>query len=141
MLLLWTGGTLRQRLSPKAGRFKLLRAGERLVPARIKPNQPKSGAVAKNICGRVEEAMKETSHGAKTSEGPKEDVTVHMEYIGYFGSADQVVSTEVPTNESGGTRNQTSVPDDLAPSYPQDNILDPEEDFDVERDISVNQME
>ena len=85
--------------------------------------------------------MKETSHGAKIPEGPKEDVTVHMEYIGYFGSADEVVSTEVPTNESGRTRNQTSVPDDLAPSYPQDPILNPEEDFDFERDISVNQME
>ena len=85
--------------------------------------------------------MKETSHGAKIPEGPKEDVTVHMEYIGYFGSADQVVSTEVPTNESGGTRNQTSVPDDLAPSYPQDPILDTDEDFDLERDICVTQIE
>ena len=141
MPLLETGWTLRQRLSPPTRGFKLLRAGERLVPARIKPNQPKSGAVAKNICGRVEEAMRETCHETKTPEGPKEDVTVHTEYIAYFGTAKQVASTEVPTNESGETRNQTSVPDDPAPPYPQDPILDPEEEFDFERDISVTQME
>ena len=141
MPLLETGWTLRQRLSPPTRGFKLLGAGERLVPARIKPNQPKSNAVAKNICGRVEEAMKETCHGAKTPEGPKKDVTVHKEYIAYFGTAKQVASTESPKNESGGTRNQTSVPGDLAPSYPQDPILDPEEDFDFERDISVTQLE
>ena len=65
--------------------------------------------MAKNICGRVEEAMKETSHGAKTPEGVhmKEDVNVHMEYIGYFGNAEQVASTDAPTNKSGG--NKTSV--------------------------------
>ena len=51
-----------------------------------------------------------------------------------------MASTEVPRNESGGTRNQTSVPDDLAPSYLQDPILDPEGDLDFERDISVTQM-
>ena len=52
-----------------------------------------------------------------------------------------MVSTEVPTNESGGTRNKISVREDLAPSYPQDPTLDPEEGFDFERDISVTQME